>query len=232
MPQADGCVDQSDHAIDLSESLSDRGLTVCRPTSRSPGRIQIIQSQWHNLISEQTRCVRTRSQGQAPQHRPLPLVAPEVVCEDNAMSTSPLPHIDPELMRQLTHARPGELVEGVFMLRNLSSQPCPDASETRDQVQRLLSSARRRCGARDDRLTIFENLQSFALRAPRELVQAVLESPDIASAMANQQPESLLIEPICPAPPARRSRGPAPRSADISPTRRSAKRREKTPPSQ
>ena len=167
------------------------------------------------LSRSQPRC--PPSVRRSPHHRLFPLVAPEVVCEDKGMSTSPLPHIDPELMRQLTHARPGELVEGVFMLRTPSSQACPDASETQDQVQRLLSSARRRSGARDDRLTIFENLQSFALRAPRELVQAVLESPDIASAMANQQPESLLIEPTCPAPPARRPTRGRPRSPHPAP---------------
>ncbi|MFM7162374.1 MAG: hypothetical protein ACKO3P_18620, partial [Planctomycetaceae bacterium] len=84
------------------------------------------------------------------------------------MTTSPPVHIDPELMRQLSHARPGELVEGVFMLRSPSSHEFLNASDTRAEVERLLTSARQRTGAADDRLTVFENLQSFALRAPRE----------------------------------------------------------------
>ena len=109
-------------------------------------------------------------------------------------------------------------MQGVFVLRTPPSQPYLTAAETRDRVQALLTAAQKRCGFDCEQVTIFENLQSFALQAPREVLQAVLASPQIASAMANAQPESLQIEPIRPSQgPAgeRRTRGvkAAPKSA-------------------
>ncbi|MFM8286516.1 MAG: hypothetical protein ACKOGA_07285, partial [Planctomycetaceae bacterium] len=109
----------------------------------------------------------------------------------------------------------------------------------RSHVERLLASARKRSGTCDSQLTIFENLQSFALRAPREFVEAVLESPRIASAMANQQPENMLIEPTSPTLPAGntlasgRSQGNAPRAEETRRSARTATRRpRRTPPAQ
>ncbi|MFM8219285.1 MAG: hypothetical protein ACKOJF_10185, partial [Planctomycetaceae bacterium] len=91
---------------------------------------------------------------------------------------------------------------------------------------------RQRTGAADDRLTVFENLQSFALRAPRELLEAVLACPEIASAMANQQPESLLIEPVPASTPSRRTRHSSPAAQDRPPANRTTQRRsKKSPPS-
>ncbi|MFM8218588.1 MAG: hypothetical protein ACKOJF_06650, partial [Planctomycetaceae bacterium] len=112
-------------------------------------------------------------------------------------------------------------------------------SATRSHVERLLASARKRSGTCDNQLTLFDNLQSFALRAPREFVEAVLESPRIASAMANQQPENMLIEPTSPTLPAGntlaigRSQGNAPRAEETRRSARTATRRpRRTPPAQ
>jgi hypothetical protein len=117
------------------------------------------------------------------------------------MATTPPPQVDLELTRQLSQAAPGQAVQGVFVLRTPPSQPYLTAAETKDRVHAVLAAAQKQCGADCERVTIFENLQSFALQAPREMVQAVLSSPAIASAMANTQPESLQIEPIRPSAP-------------------------------
>lgn len=134
------------------------------------------------------------------------------------MTTTPSPEVDAELTRQLSRAAPGEAVQGVFVLRTPPSQAYLTAAETRDRVHELLTAAQKRCGFDCEQVTIFENLQSFALQAPREVLQAVLASPQIASAMANAQPESLQIEPIRPSQGSageRRTRGvkAAPKSA-------------------
>jgi len=132
-----------------------------------------------------------------------PLFSLRDVCENDSMTTTPSPEVDAELTRQLSRAAPGEAVQGVFVLRTPPKQPYLTAAETRDQVHALLTAAQKHCGFDCEQVTIFENLQSFALQAPREMVQAVLASPQIASAMANAQPESLQIDPIRP------SQGPA-----------------------
>ena len=134
------------------------------------------------------------------------------------MSTSLPSHVDPELTRQLSRAKPGEIVQGVFVLQTPPTQSYLTAAETRARVQEVLSAAQKECGQRCLRVTVFENLQSFALQAPREVVEAVLQSPAINSAMANVQRESMQIEPIRPTPP---ESGPSPGTTkSTSPKRR------------
>jgi len=139
------------------------------------------------------------------------------------MTTSPPTQIDPELTRQLNCARPGQLVAGVFVLRTPPARKFLTAAETRTQVQQLLTTAREQSQTREDRLTLFENLQSFALQAPRELLQTVVDSPLIASAMANQQPEGLLMEPIRPTQPSSRGTSRGATTVGQRPTKRPGK---------
>jgi hypothetical protein len=73
-----------------------------------------------------------------------------------------------------------------------------DAAETRSLVEKVLKSAQKKCGAEAAQLNVFANLQSFALSAPKELIEAVSRAAEIASATANERPESLLIEPVDP----------------------------------
>ena len=126
-------------------------------------------------------------------------------------------------------------MQGVFVLRTPASQAYLTGAETRDRVHKLLTDAQKQCGAACERVTIFENLQSFALDATREVVQAVLASPAIDSAMANVQPESLQIEPIRPKPSKSTPRRGTAKTTSPQATRKTSKplsrRSSKKPPS-
>lgn len=115
------------------------------------------------------------------------------------MADSLQPSIDPELKRQLAKAKAGELLQAVYTLRTPAGKKFLEADETRTLVERLLKSAQKQCGVAPAQVNVFANLQSFALSAPRELIETLSHTEAIASATANVQSESMLIEPVRPA---------------------------------
>lgn len=104
--------------------------------------------------------------------------------------------VDPELRRQLAAAGEDHPIEAVFTLRAPDDNPAPPAGEVRQTVDRIVKSAEAASGRAVRDLHVMPMAQSFALAAPAGVVRSILESAEIASAMANAQPEDLAIEPV------------------------------------
>jgi len=122
------------------------------------------------------------------------------------------PPVDPALEQQLSAAGDDDAVEATFSLHPPSdSSPLIDPAEVRTQVARLVKSAEDATGQKVRDLNVLPRIQSFVLSAPPKVVRAVLRCGEIASALANIQPEGLTIEPVTGSgkkPPPRRGGKP------------------------
>lgn len=105
------------------------------------------------------------------------------------------PTIDPELERQLD-ASAGAPVAATFTLRTPAGERHLDAEQTQRTVQRLIAAASKDSSVEPVHLRVFPNIQSFALSGPARLVRWLLRRREIASAMANEQAEDMLIRPV------------------------------------
>lgn len=104
--------------------------------------------------------------------------------------------IDPELRRQLAAVGKDQPIEAVFTLRTPDPSAVLDTKDVHRAVDRIVKSAQDACGLRVKDLNVMPRVQAFALSAPAGVVEAILDSADIASAMANAQPEDLAIHPV------------------------------------
>lgn len=103
--------------------------------------------------------------------------------------------IDPELERQLRAAGDDERVEATFSLKPASDEsPLIDATEFRSTVDRIVQRAEEKAGQVVNDLNVLPRIQQFVLAAPPKVVREVLKCKEIASALANVQPESLAME--------------------------------------
>jgi hypothetical protein len=109
---------------------------------------------------------------------------------------TPKPTLDPLLAQQLRKVPDTEEMEAVFTLRAPAKASSLTPAATRAMIEQLLKRAEKATGARASRLTVFENIQSFALSAPAALIKALTGFKEIASAAANQQEQDLMIRPV------------------------------------
>ncbi|MDX1970723.1 MAG: hypothetical protein SFV23_26390 [Planctomycetaceae bacterium] len=116
------------------------------------------------------------------------------------MAKSPLEplQVDPELQRQLASAAADGVVGAVLTLRTPPGRAFLTAAETQSVVDEILQTLTPAQRASVRRWKVFANTQSFALDAPPALIQRLLLRPDVASAIADRQSETLLIEPLHP----------------------------------
>lgn len=98
---------------------------------------------------------------------------------------------DPELVRQLAEATEDSLVDAVFVLD--SSNGVPPGGEVEAQVQRLVERVESETDSSISELNVFPNLASFVVRASPQLVERLLEQPEIETGVANQQPGSAAL---------------------------------------
>jgi hypothetical protein len=105
--------------------------------------------------------------------------------------------IDPVLLEQLEQAQSsGDAVEAVFTLRPAdASQPVPDPEQTLATVDDLLARVEEETGQAPQAHNVFEYFGSFVVRASPLFIADLLEQDEIASATANRQPGSALIDP-------------------------------------
>ncbi|MEN3331859.1 MAG: hypothetical protein V7641_1224 [Blastocatellia bacterium] len=105
---------------------------------------------------------------------------------------------DAELVRQLEVASYGDKpVEAVFMLRpDDPSQVAPSPERMEELTHQILERVKQRTGSQENRINIFRNLGSFVVSAPPVFLQELLLQPEIAAAMANQQPQQEVIKPV------------------------------------
>jgi hypothetical protein len=104
---------------------------------------------------------------------------------------------DPELIRQLDQASASEEPVGaVLRLRpGDPSQIVPSPEQTEQLAQKVLERVKKRVGGDEPKHNVFRNLGSFAIAAGPRFMRELLEQPEIASAMANRQPEDPSYEP-------------------------------------
>lgn len=102
--------------------------------------------------------------------------------------------VDPALVSQLDAAGAGP-VEAVFTLRPPDGADPMDAGAVREKVAEIVRAAEESAGEKARDVHVMPLAQSFALAAPPGVVRAVLACKEIASALANSQPEGLAIDP-------------------------------------
>lgn len=95
--------------------------------------------------------------------------------------------VDPELERQIENAD-GELVEAVVRLKPTSAgEIVPSPEETERLVHRLLGRAEAAVQVEANDFNVFENLGYFVVSAPAEYVRALVQEPEVASAIPNRR---------------------------------------------
>jgi hypothetical protein len=104
--------------------------------------------------------------------------------------------IDPELTRTLDRASAGSTVQAVFTLRTPAGSAVRSSASTQAVVDDVIAKATKATKTPPKRVTVFPNVQSFAVAGSPELVRAVMAHDDVGSAMANVQKEDLLIRPV------------------------------------
>jgi hypothetical protein len=103
---------------------------------------------------------------------------------------------DPELELQLSSAdATNESVGAVMFLRPGNTS---DASpkKLKSKIDTVLRRATQKVGEEPQQLTVFANVGSFAVLASPALIRQLLNQPEVASAVANQQPSDMLIQPV------------------------------------
>jgi hypothetical protein len=108
--------------------------------------------------------------------------------------------IDPKLARELAGAPAESPVEAVFTLKTPAGESYRSATSAREAMTRMVEKASADAKVQPYRLTLFPNVQSFAVSGPPALVRKLAENAQVASAMANRQDEDLLIRPVKPGP--------------------------------
>lgn len=102
---------------------------------------------------------------------------------------------DPELKRQLKAENSDqELVQAVFTLR-LSARKTATPTHVEEMTHEVLERVAGEIGIKAKEINIFRNLGAFAVSAPPNFIRALLTEPEIATATANQQQESIMIPP-------------------------------------
>jgi len=104
--------------------------------------------------------------------------------------------IDPELTRTLERAPADSTIQAVFTLRTPTGESYRGSASTRAAVDDLIKKATAATKGAPQHVSVFPNLQSFAVAGAPALVREILKHDDVASAMANVQKEDLLIRPV------------------------------------
>lgn len=103
---------------------------------------------------------------------------------------------DPELMRQLDQTASNEdMVEAVFTLR-LSTKQLLAPTRVEEVTQKVLDRVSQNVGIDAKEVNIFRNLGAFIISAPPSFIRELLSEPEIASAIANQQPKQIRIPTV------------------------------------
>jgi hypothetical protein len=107
---------------------------------------------------------------------------------------------DSELLRQLEAAGVSRtVVEAVCRLRaSRSSRKILSPERTETLTRKLLSRVKGLVGTGARDFNVFRHLGSFVVSAEPRFVHELLKQPEIASAVANRQPESPVIPPSSP----------------------------------
>ena len=104
--------------------------------------------------------------------------------------------VDPTLKRQLANTAAATPVGAVFTLKSPAGEPYLSSSSARDAIDKIVKEASEEAKVEPVRVTVFANVQSFAVYAAPALVRKLAERSEVASAIANKQDEDMLIRPV------------------------------------
>ncbi len=103
---------------------------------------------------------------------------------------------DPELLRQLeATAASDNLVQAVFTL-NLPKRKLPSAESIVELSKNILEKAEKSSGVKAEKYNVFGYLGAFVVSAHPNLIRELLSESEIASAVANKQPKSILLKQV------------------------------------
>jgi hypothetical protein len=104
--------------------------------------------------------------------------------------------VDPTLVRQLKDTPAESTVGAVFTLKSPAGEPVVSPASAREAMEKIVREAADVAQAQPARVTMFPNVQSFAVYGPPALVRSVARHANVASAIANKQNEDMLIRPV------------------------------------
>jgi hypothetical protein len=143
--------------------------------------------------------------------------------------------LDPELVRQLAATTDDGRVEAVVRLQPSGGLPTTPPEETERLAHELVRRTQQESGEHEDAINVFKYLGSFAISASPAFMKALIAQPEVASALANKQPDSGMIRPVDkrrariedvgrrPTKRVKTARKPSERAPSRSKTRRSAR---------
>jgi hypothetical protein len=103
--------------------------------------------------------------------------------------------LDPELVRQLSISADTP-VQAVVRLRPQPGTHAQPPEETERIAKELVSRTQKASGEHEDAVNVFKYLGSFAISAKPAFLKALIAQPEVAAALANNQPESGMIQPV------------------------------------
>jgi hypothetical protein len=97
--------------------------------------------------------------------------------------------VDPELTRQLDEASASAAdptVQAVFYLHS-GAKGAPD--DVTRSANHAIEGAKAKAGTEPSRVNVMRNLGTMAVEAPASFLRALIEEPEVASALANVHPD-------------------------------------------
>jgi hypothetical protein len=113
--------------------------------------------------------------------------------------------IDPELKQALEQAPADSTVQATFTLTTPAGEPYRDRASTQAAVKDLIDKASTAAAAPPNRVSVFPNVQSFAVAGSPAFVREIIKHEDVASAMSNVQKKEIFIRPDETPKPQRRT---------------------------
>ena len=107
-----------------------------------------------------------------------------------------MPTLDPELVRQLSTSAGDDPVEAVVRLRTDPGVAAPPPDETERLARQVVARTQKLSGEQENAFNVFKYLGSFAISAKPSFIRTLLDQPEVASALANNQPGSGMIPPV------------------------------------
>lgn len=107
-----------------------------------------------------------------------------------------MPTLDPELIRQLSTSASDDSVEAVVRLRTEPGVTMPSPDETERLARQVVARTQELSGDQENALNVFKYLGSFAISAKPAFIKTLLDQPEVASALANNQPTSGMIPAV------------------------------------
>lgn len=98
--------------------------------------------------------------------------------------------VDPKLMNQLEQAGADQTtVQAVFTL-DLPKKKLLEPAEVEAATERVLQRVEQNVGSKAQDYNIFRNLGAFVVEADEPFIRALIDEPEIATAVANRQSDS------------------------------------------